>query len=146
MSIGLGNIGSILERATQAVIEYYQLTAKKLGISGEYGGFVAAERLGPGLAIARTTGYDATDSAGWRTQINARSIQREKKFVGQQLGSIRLNQERDVVLLVVMDELFYLCWMFEEERPAIEEALKTSGSRGRNQQGSLWWGARSERC
>lgn len=74
---------------------------------------------------------------GRRIQIKARSIPRDKKLVGQRLGSIRLDHEWDVVLLVVMDELFELRWIFEAERPAIEEALKAPGSKARNERGAL---------
>lgn len=133
----IDKIGAILEGARKAAVEYYQLTGKPLGITGEYGEYVAAERLGLELAEARTAGYDATDSAGRRIQIKARSIPRDKKFVGQRLGSIRLDHEWDVVLLVVMDELFELRWIFEAERPAIEEALKVPESKARNERGAL---------
>ena len=99
-------VGEILDRAKRSAIDYYQLTGKPLGITGEYGEYVAAATLGLTLAEARTAGYDAIDSTGRRIQIKARSIPREKKLVGQRLGSIRLDHEWDVVLLVVMDELF----------------------------------------
>lgn len=130
-------VGEILDRAKRSAIDYYQLTGKPLGITGEYGEYVAAATLGLALAEARTAGYDAMDSAGRRIQIKARSIPRDKKLVGQRLGSIRLDHEWDVVLLVVMDELFELRWIFEAERPAIEEALKAPGSKARNERGAL---------
>ena len=97
-----------------------------------YRAFVA-----PFVAEARTAGYDAVDSMGRRIQIKARSIPRDKKLVGQRLGTIRLDHEWDVVLLVVMDELFELRWIFEAERPAIEAALKAPGSKARNERGAL---------
>lgn len=130
-------VGEILDRAKRSAIDYYQLTGKPLGITGEYGEYVAAATLGLTLAEARTAGYDAIDSMGRRIQIKARSIPRDKKLVGQRLGSIRLDHEWDVVLLVVMDELFELRWIFEAERPAIEEALKAPGSKARNERGAL---------
>lgn len=82
-------VAEILDRARQAAIDYYQLTGKPLGITGEYGEYIAAERLGLELAEVRTAGYDAIDQAGRRIQIKARSIPRDKKLVGQRLGSIR---------------------------------------------------------
>ncbi|MEZ5598081.1 MAG: hypothetical protein R3E84_17110 [Pseudomonadales bacterium] len=42
-----------------------------------------------------------------------------------------------MVLLVVMDEVFELRWIFEAERPAIEAALKAPGSKARNDRGAL---------
>ena len=45
-------IGSVLERARQAAIDYYRITGKPLGITGEYGEYIAAERLELELAQA----------------------------------------------------------------------------------------------
>ncbi len=137
MAIKLAAVGEILDRARQAAIDYYQLTGKPLGITGEYGEYLAAERLGLKLAEARTAGYDAMDQSGRRIQIKARSIPRDKKLVGQRLGSIRLDHDWDVVLLVVMDELFNVKWIFEADRGAIEAALKAPGSKARNERGAL---------
>ena len=137
MSNRLENIGPILERARAAAVDYYQVTSKPLGITGEYGEYIAAEKLGLKLAEARTAGYDATDSAGRRIQIKARSIPRDKKLPGQRIGSIHLDHEWDVVLLVVMDERFEVRWIFEAARPAIEAALRAPGSKARNERGAL---------
>ena len=133
----LNEVGAILDRARRAAIDYYELTGKPLGITGEYGEYVAAERLGLELAEARTAGYDATDQSGRRIQIKARSIPRDKKLVGQRLGSIRLDHEWDVVLLVLMDDRFDLQWIYEASRSAIEAALSVPGSRARNERGAL---------
>ena len=134
---GLNEIGAILERARQAAVDYYALTGKPLGITGEYGEYIAAVRLGLELADARTAGYDAVDRHGRRIQIKARSIPRRKKLVGQQLGSIRLDHEWDVVIVVIMDELFEVRWMFEAERDVIKAALSAPGSKARNERGAL---------
>ena len=117
-------IGSVLECARQAAIDYYRITGKPLGITGEYGEYIAAKRLGLKLAPARTAGYDATDKADRRIQIKARSIPSDKKLGGQLLGSIRLDQEWDYALLVEMNECFEVRCIYEAEREAIEAALK----------------------
>ncbi len=135
--VSIHDIGLILEKARAAAIDYYQLTGKPLGITGEYGEYIAAERLGLDLSVARTAGYDATDLEGRRIQIKTRSIPRKKNIAGQTVGSIRLDHEWDVVLLVVMDEFFVLRWMFEADRSMIESALKAPGSRARNVRGAL---------
>ena len=133
----LETVGEILERVKKPAIEYYELTGKPLGITGEFGEYLAATTLGLKLAAARTAGYDAVDSTGRRIQIKTRRIPRDKKIVGQRLGSIRLNHEWDAVLLIVLDERFELRWIFEAERPAIREALKAPGSKARNERGAL---------
>ena len=133
---GLAEIGQILERARSAAVDYYTLTGKPLGITGEYGEYIAACRLDLVLAKARTAGYDATDSTGRRIQIKTRRIPRDNKLVGQ-VGSIRVDHEWDEVMLVIVDELFELRWIFEADRPAIEQALSAPGSIARNKRGAL---------
>ncbi len=44
---------------TPLAAEYYRLTSKPLGVTGEVAEYVAAELLGLALAPARTAGYDA---------------------------------------------------------------------------------------
>ena len=117
-------IGSVLERARQAAIDYYRITGKPLGITGEYGEYIAAELLNLELAPARTAGYDAKDKAKRRIQIKARSIPSDQNLGGQRLGSIRLDQEWDIALLVVMNECFEVRCIYEAERKAIEAVLK----------------------
>ena len=127
-----------MECARQAAIDYYRITGKPLGITGEYGEYIAAERLDlESAAQARTAGYDAKDKAGRRIQIKARSIPSDQNLGGQRLGSIRLDQEWDIVLLVVMNERFEVRWIYEAEREAIEAALKAPGSKARNERGAL---------
>ena len=133
----LEEIGAVLEQARQAAIKYYKRTGKPLGITGEYGEYIAAERLGLNLAKARTAGYDATDKNGRQIQIKARKVSRGRSHGGQRLGSIRLDHEWDAVFLVVMDELFQIEGIYEAERPAIVAALEAPGSRARNERGQL---------
>ena len=104
--IDLEKAGKIFERARQAAIDYYDLTGKPLGITGEFGEYMTAKLLGLKLADARSPGYDATDKTGQKIQIKARSIPSEKKLTGQRLGSIRLDHEWDCVMFILLDERF----------------------------------------
>lgn len=133
----LGKIEGVLTKAKAAAVEYYQLTGKPLGITGELGEFYAAKYLDLELAEARAAGYDATDKAGRLVQIKSRSIPSSKRITGQRLGSIRLDHEWDVVVLVLMDELFEPYAMYEADRAAIEAALLRPGSKARNERGAL---------
>ena len=51
----------LLEQVKKLAGEYYRLTGKPLGVTGEVGEYEAARILGLDLAEARTAGYDATD-------------------------------------------------------------------------------------
>jgi hypothetical protein len=55
----------------------------------------------------------------------------------QRLGSIRIEKERDAVLMVLLDANFDAFEMYEAERPAVVEALTAPGSRARNERGAL---------
>ena len=130
-------IGKSLEKAKQAAIEYYQLTGKPLGITGEVGEYLAAKHLRLKLAEARAPGYDAIDRAGRLIQIKSRSISSENRLTGRMLGSIRLDHKWDVVVFVMMDEMFEPQYMYEADRRAVRRALKKPGSKARNERGAL---------
>src|SRR4051812_33730158 len=106
MTIDLDKVGEILARAKAAAIDYYELTGKPLGITGEIGEYLAARLLNLELADARSPGYDALDHTGRRIQIKARCIPANKRITGQRLGSIRLEHEWDIVMLILLDEHF----------------------------------------
>jgi hypothetical protein len=133
----LEKAGEILERARQAAIEYYELTGKPLGITGEIGEYLAAKMLDLRLADARAPGYDATDDKGRRIQIKTRCIPRDRKMNGQRLGSIRFEHHWDSVLLVLLDERLEPLAILEANRTPLEEALMKPGSKARNERGAL---------
>ncbi len=133
----LDEIEEILERARTAAVQYYQLTGKPLGITGEIGEYLAAKYLGLELADARTPGYDAIDRNGRSLQIKSRAIPNDKCLTGQRVGSIRLEHDWEAVILVLMDELFELQAMSEADRQAMEAALSKPGSKARNEPGAL---------
>ena len=135
--INVAKAGAILERARQAAVDYYDLTGKPLGITGEYGEYMTAKLLGLELADARSPGYDATDEKGRKIQIKSRRIPSDKKLGGQRLGSIRLDHEWDCVMLILLDEKFEPQAIFVADRGPIEAALTKPGSKARNERGAL---------
>lgn len=130
-------IAVVIAKAREAAVEYYRLTGKPLGITGEVGEVEAARLLGLTLAPPREAGYDATDAAGRRLQIKARSIPSNKKIGGQLLGSIDPAKPWDAVLLILMDEEFRTTAIHEADRAAVTAALKAPGSKARNERGAL---------
>lgn len=83
------DIGEILTRAKKAAVDYYQLTGKPLGITGEVSEFEAARLLGLTLVPPRVPGYD---DAGHRDQIKSRAVSDFRCADSQRLGSIRPHQ------------------------------------------------------
>ena len=132
-------ISAVLERAKDAAVDYYDLTGKPLGITGEIGEFYASKYLKLDLAEARTPGYDATDKSKRRRkiQIKSRAVEEAKPLGGQRVGKINLEHEFDVVLLVLMNKRFELMQIHEADRAAVKKALTKPGSKARNERGSL---------
>lgn len=129
----------ILGQAKQLAREYYLLTGKPLGVTGEVAEYEAARILGVKLTQARQEGYDALESRGGvdkRLQIKGRCLQNNHK-PGQRLGSIRTNKDWDAVLMVLLDHNFDATEIYEAQRSAVLAALAAPGSKSRNERGAL---------
>ena len=124
-------VGRVLERARRAAVDYYKLTGRPLGITGEIGEHVAKRCLRLTLAPVRASGYDATDKRGQKIQIKTRSVPRSKKLGGQKLGLIKLEKEWEIVLLVHLDENLKPLAMYEANRKSITSALGKTKSKAR---------------
>ena len=128
---------ALLSKAKAIAAEYYKLTGKPLGITGEIGEYLAAVHLELKLAPAREAGFDAWDKSGAKIHITSRSVRSNKKAASQKLGSIRLDKNWDSVLLVLMNEHFELVSMHQAERQDVSKALLMPGSKARNERGAL---------
>jgi len=129
----------ILREAKVLAREYYRLTGKPLGITGEVAEYEAARVLGVELTAARQAGYDATEKQNGvirRLQIKGRCLLPNCK-PGQRLGSIDIKKDWDAVLLVILDEHFDATAMYEADRPAVISAITAPGSKARNERGAL---------
>jgi hypothetical protein len=130
----------LLGSAKSIAQEYYSLTGRPLGITGEVAEFEAARLLGLELATVRQAGYDATrrlqNGAVERLQIKGRRVTSESS-ASQRLGSIEVLAEWDAVLMVLLDSAFDAFEIHEARRPEIEAALSAPGSVARNERGAL---------
>src|SRR5450755_961589 len=89
----------ILGEAKKLAQEYYVLTGKPLGITGEVAEYEAARILGVELTPARREGYDAIerrDNSLRRIQIKGRCLLPNCK-PSQRLGSIDVTKDWDAV-------------------------------------------------
>lgn len=114
--------------------EYYRLTGKPLGVTGEVAEYVAADTLGLELAPSRTPGFDAirrTTNGEERIQIKGRAYGDDAK-PGQRLGTIKRGAPCDKVLLVLLDNrTLEPREMWEAPYAAVEERLAVPGSKAR---------------
>jgi hypothetical protein len=95
-------VREILAAVKPLASEYYQLTGKPLGVTGEIAEYVAAELLGLTLVPARTTGYDALRGAE-RLQIKGRASGGETR--SQRISTIKMDAPCDTVILVLLDNV-----------------------------------------
>ncbi|NVK59526.1 MAG: hypothetical protein HWE37_05595 [Rhodobacteraceae bacterium] len=127
-------IEEILSQVKPLAAEYYRITGKPLGVTGEIAEYLAASILDLELAPARTEGYDAfrkTDHGVQKIQIKGRAFG-EKANPGQRLGRIKPDADCDVVLLVLMDNATLEAReIWEAPYFAVCEVLSRPGSRAR---------------
>lgn len=133
-------VKEILALVRPLAAEYYQITRKPLGVTGEVAEYVAAECLGLTLADARTAGYDAirqTATGPEFIQIKGRAYGDGAK-PGQRLGRIKPGAKCDKVLLVLLDSATLdPREMWEAPIAAVAARLVEPGSRARNERGAL---------
>lgn len=123
-------IREILASAKQLAVEYYRLTGKPLGITGEVAEYIAAETLGLELVAARTHGYDALRGKE-RIQIKGRAHGKATHH-GQKMGTIKVDAPCDVVMLVLLDNAtLELREIWEASFEAVVLRLRVGGSNAR---------------
>ena len=127
----------LLAQAKELAREYYRLTGKPLGVTGEVGEYEAARILGLTLAEARTVGHDATDKDGTRYEIKSRYLPGIKNFSGQKTSKISSHDNWDILLVVLLDEQYDAFVIYEADRDKVIAALDKPGSKSRNERRAL---------
>jgi hypothetical protein len=95
-------VREIIAAVKPLAAEYYRLTGKPLGVTGEIAEYLAALLLGLELAPARTLGYDEirNDPDGpVRIQIKGRAFGKDASR-NQRLGKIKVDAPCDTVMLI----------------------------------------------
>lgn len=119
--------------------EYYELTGRPLGVTGEVAEYEAAELLGLTLADVRQAGYDASREVDGReelVQIKGRCLQ-AGNCKGRRTSRINTEGEWDVLVLVLLDEALEPTGIYQAERSAVLAALEAPGSKARNERHTL---------
>lgn len=133
--MGVYSVDRLIAEARRLAAEYRRTTGKPLaGISSEVCVHDAIRLLD--LEPASGPGYDAVGRgprAGRRIQIKGRTIFDEGK-AGQRVGQLRLDQDWDSVVLVLMDAELEPFEIYEADRDEIIDALDTGK---RNRRGAM---------
>jgi hypothetical protein len=133
-------VKEILAAVRPLAAEYYRLTNKPLGVTGEVAEYVAAEKLNLVLVPPRTEGYDAirkTTAGDERIQIKGRAFGEDSK-PSQRLGKIKHGAACDKVLLVLLDNAtLEPVTMWEAPYALVTKRLLEPGSKARNERGAM---------
>lgn len=128
----------VLAEVRALAVEYYQLTDKPLGVTGEIGEFEAAEKMGLELGTARTDGYDAIRHDGPYKLVQIKSRWRHDGVRHQdRVSKINISKEFDSVMLVLMHGDYEVYEIWEAGRQAVIDRLTAPGSKSRNERGQM---------
>lgn len=122
-------VSEILADVKRLAVEYYQITGKPLGVTGEIAEFEAARLLDLQLAPARTPGFDASGTG----QRNGKKIQIKGRWKlegrdGTKVPRINFDHEFDTVVLVILrGPEFKPAEIWEADRKSIETLNKKKG-------------------
>ena len=138
--MGVYSVDKLIGEARRIAAEYRRATGKPLaGVSGEVCQYDAAQLLDLELLKSPELGYDALGRGardGLRIQIKGRAIFDENKS-GQRIGQLKLEQDWDRVVLVLMDEDLEAFEIYEASREEIVTALDESVPSKRSKRGIM---------
>lgn len=132
--MGVYSVEKLMAETRRLAAEYREATGKPLAVSGELASYDACRLLGLEPAPQGASGFDAVgqgEREGLRVQIKGRAVFDEGRS-GHRIGQLKLGQDWDVLVLVLMDARFEPVEIYEAERETVEDALQErEGSRGR---------------
>ena len=134
------SVDKLIAQARQLAADYKRATGKPLaGVSAEVAEYDAARLLDLELCRERRGGCDAIGRGareGLRVQIKGRVIFDEHKS-GQRIGQLKVDQEWDRLVLVLLDEHFKPMEIYEADRERVLEEVAHRGASGRSKRGAM---------
>ncbi len=133
--VSVYSFDKLMSEARKLASDYRHMTGKTLPISGEIARHDVAVLLGMTLVEAGN-GYDALDAEGNRVQIKARVLfegQKSKPRVGQ----LRVGQNWDLVVLVLMDEEYEPVEIYQLTHERVSELMEEGVGRNRISRGAM---------
>lgn len=133
------SIDALIAQTRRLAAEFRAATGKPLPVGGEIAQYDASRLLDLDPVSPGTGGYDAIGRgprSGQRIQIKGRVLPSEGG-IAHRIGQLKLDQEWDILMLVLMNEQFEPCHIYEAERPIIEACLKDARRTSRNRRGAM---------
>lgn len=133
------SVDKLISEARRIAADYRRATGKTMGgVTGEVAENDAARLLHLELLKEKPGGYDAIGKGqreGKKIQIKGRAIFDESKS-GQRIGQLKVDQEWDSVVLVLMNEDFEPFEIYEAQRNIIMDAMGNKSS-NRSKRGAM---------
>lgn len=133
------SVDKLISEARHLAAEYRRTTGQPLGISGEIAQHDACNLLDLEPVKDASSGFDAIgrgDRQGQRIQIKGRVIFDEARK-NQRIGQLKLEQEWDSVMLVLMDENYETDAIYEALREIVQDALSEQAESNRSKRGAM---------
>lgn len=134
------SVDKLIAEARRLSAEYRKATGRPLGgVSAEIAEYDAARSMDLEICEPKPGGYDAIGRgkrAGMRIQIKGRTIFDEGK-TGQRIGQLKIEQDWDSIMLVLMDENLEAFEIYEAMREDIMQAVADSNVSNRNKRGAM---------
>ena len=134
--MGVYVVDKLMAEARRIAAEYRRATGKTLPISGEIAVNDAINLLGLAAAPLDADGYGAIrsrDGVEEKLLIKGRVVFDQRKG-GHRLGQLKLDKPWDAAVLVIMNDSYEACEIFEVGRDDLEAALP---EHKRNKRGAL---------
>jgi len=132
-------VDKLINQARVLASDYRKTMGKPLaGISSEIAEHDAVTLLDLELCQPRVSGHDAIGKGsreGKRIQIKGRVIP-DGKSSGQRVGQLKLEQDWDLVVLVLLDEHYEAIEVYQASHEVIAEAMQDSESK-RSKRGAM---------
>lgn len=132
------SLRDVLTDITNLAVEYYELTGRPLGVTGEIAECTACATFDMELAPARSAGFDAIharDGGMRKVQIKGRWKKDGKKW--GRVPRIDIAKDFDTVMLVLMHKRYEPFEIWEAPREKVIARLSHRGSKSRNERGSM---------
>jgi len=137
--VGIYSVEKLMSEARRLAADYRRATGKTLPVTAEIAEHDAIRLLGLEPAPADAVGYDAVRRQGdedTHIQIKGRVIFDEGKS-GQRIGQIRLHQDWDSIVLVLLDEDYEATEIYEVLREEICDLLEELEASRRSKRGAI---------
>lgn len=138
--MGIYEVDTLIEQTRKLAVEYRRTTGQPLPVTTEIANHDAVRLLHLQLIQPPPGGYDAIGTEGPRKgvryQIKGRAIY-DGKQGGQRIGQIKINQEWDAIILVLLDDELQPFEIYEASRAEVEDAISATSSSSRNNRGAM---------